>query len=82
VAELQRQNYENLFPFNFVQNLCHLKLESYIRKINHSMYDKLGQWDPNTFSRIETQTQGAFGVTTLGYHHYWQVVGGRTYGQF
>jgi hypothetical protein len=33
VAELQRQNYENLFPFNFEQNLCHLKLETYRRII-------------------------------------------------
>jgi hypothetical protein len=41
------------------------------------MPDKLGQWDPNTSSNIEIQT--AFGVTTLGYH-WWQGVGGRTYG--
>jgi hypothetical protein len=25
--------------------------------LNHSMWDKLGQWDPNTFSKIEAQTQ-------------------------
>ncbi len=43
------------------------------------MWDKLGQWDPNTFSRIEAQTQSTFGVTALGYH-YRQVVGGRIYG--
>ncbi len=47
--------------------------------LNHSMWDKLGQWDPNTFSRIEAQTQSTFGVTALGYH-YRQVVGGRIYG--
>jgi len=34
---------------------------------------KLGQWDLNTFSRIEAQTQNKFGVTTLEYD-YWQVV--------
>ncbi len=33
MVELQKQNYENLFPFNFLQNLCHLKLEIYIRRI-------------------------------------------------
>jgi hypothetical protein len=43
------------------------------------MWDKLGQWDPNTFSRIEAQIQSTFGVIALGYH-YWQVVGGRIYG--
>jgi hypothetical protein len=40
---------------------------------------KLGQRDPNTFSKIEVQIQNTFGVTTLRYH-YWQVVGGRIYG--
>jgi hypothetical protein len=43
------------------------------------MWEKLGQWDQNTFSRIEAQIQSTFGVITLGYH-YWQVVGGRIYG--
>jgi hypothetical protein len=45
----------------------------------HNIWDKLGQWDSNTFSRIEVQTQNTFGVTTLWYH-YWQVVGGRICG--
>jgi hypothetical protein len=49
--------------------------------LNHSTWDKLGQQDPNTFSRIEAQTQSKFGVTTLGYH-YWQVIGGMVYGKF
>ncbi len=47
--------------------------------MNHNIWDKLGQWDPNTLSKIEVQTQNTFGVTTLRYH-YWQVVGGRIYG--
>jgi hypothetical protein len=43
------------------------------------MWDKLGQWDPNTFSRIEAQIQSTFGVIALGYH-YLQVVGASMYG--
>jgi hypothetical protein len=76
----KEKKYENLFPFNFVQNLCHLKFKNYgstngfskevvphyikLHKKNHSwnhnMRDKLGQWDPNTSSNIEAQTQSAF----------------------
>ncbi len=35
--------------------------------MNHNIWDKLGQWDPNTFSKIEVQTQNTFGVSTLKY---------------
>jgi hypothetical protein len=34
--------------------------------LSHSMWDKLGHWDPNTFSKIEAQIQNTFRVTTLG----------------
>jgi hypothetical protein len=28
--------------------------------MKHKVWDKLGQWDPNTFSRIEAQIQSTF----------------------
>jgi hypothetical protein len=38
--------------------------------LNHNtLWDKLGQWDPNTFSRIEAQIQSTFAVIALGYHY-------------
>jgi len=38
--------------------------------LNHSrLWDKLGQWDPNTFSKIEAQIQSAFAMIALGYYY-------------
>jgi hypothetical protein len=36
--------------------------------MKHKVWDKLGQWDSNTFSKIDAQFESGFGVIASGYH--------------